>query len=291
MAATDADLGAPNELSDEEREAVEHLLYRLADDEFVVAERYTEWQVKAPTLESDLALSNIAQDELGHARLWYDLLEDFGYEEADLVWERPADEWSHSTLVELPYEEGDWADAVVRSYLYDTAERIRLSALEESSYARIRDRVGKVLGEEDYHTQHATRWMERLAEEEDSRERLQDAVTRLMPYALTLFAPTGEVVEDRIDELGLRSEPLVAMREEWLDTVEPFLQDLGLHVDDAELPEQYDVGHGGIDLPDAVGRDQSHTTHWDDLYADFTHTYRELGRTSASRIMKDPDQA
>ena len=87
MAATDADFAVPADLSDEEREAVEHLLYRLADDEFVVAERYTEWQVKAPTLESDLALSNIAQDELGHARLWYDLLEDFGYEEADLVWE------------------------------------------------------------------------------------------------------------------------------------------------------------------------------------------------------------
>ena len=62
------------DLDDEERAAAEALLFRLADDEFVLAERYTEWQVRSPTLESDLALSNIAQDELGHARVWFDAL-------------------------------------------------------------------------------------------------------------------------------------------------------------------------------------------------------------------------
>src|SRR6056297_3037839 len=146
--ATADQLSGPDDLSEEEREAVEHLLFRLADDEFVAAERYTEWQVESPTLESDLALSNIAQDELGHARLWYDLLEDFGYDEPDLVWERPADEWHQSTLTELSFEEGDWADLIVRTYLYDTAEAVRLEALEESSYPRIRDRIAKIRGEE-----------------------------------------------------------------------------------------------------------------------------------------------
>ena len=52
MAPTDpVPLGRPDELSDDQREAVETLLFRLADDEFVLAERYTEWQVVAPTLE------------------------------------------------------------------------------------------------------------------------------------------------------------------------------------------------------------------------------------------------
>ncbi|MFW6449399.1 MAG: Phenylacetic acid catabolic protein, partial [Halobacteriota archaeon] len=60
----------PEALDDLERHALETLMVRLGDDEFVLAERYTEWQVRAPSLESDLALSNIAQDELGHARLW-----------------------------------------------------------------------------------------------------------------------------------------------------------------------------------------------------------------------------
>jgi len=289
MATTDADLGTPGDLDDDEREAVETLLYRLADDEFVLAERYTEWQVRAPTLESDLALSNIAQDELGHARLYYDLLEDFGPDESDLIWERPAGEWRHSTLVELPFAEGDWADAILRSYLYDVAEAIRLAALADSSYARIRDRVGKIRGEEDFHREHAERWMERLTSDERGRERMQDAVDRLLPHGLTLFAPTDEEIEARIDDLGLRTATLDEMREQWLDTVVPYLEDLDLHVGDAELPAEYDASHDDVELPDAIGRDQSHTDAWSELYEDFTRTYDELDRESATRIMADPD--
>ncbi|WP_276301288.1 1,2-phenylacetyl-CoA epoxidase subunit PaaC [Halorussus lipolyticus] len=283
-------LAGPDELSDDEQEAVETLLFRLADDEFVIAERYTEWQVRAPTLESDLALANIAQDELGHARLWYDLLQDFGPDEPDLIWERPPDEWRHSTLVELPFEEGDWADPILRSYLYDVAEEIRLEALVDSSYARIRDRVGKIQGEEDYHREHAQNWLERLTDDDEGTRRVQQALDRLLPYALTIFAPTDEDIEARIDELGLRTESLADMREEWLDTVVPYLEGLGLSVDEAELPEQYDTHHEGLELPDELGRDRTHTDDWDVLWDEFTNTYRDLGRSEATRIMKDPDE-
>ncbi|KAB1191114.1 MULTISPECIES: 1,2-phenylacetyl-CoA epoxidase subunit PaaC [Haloferax] len=282
-------LPGPQDLTDEQREAVEMLLYRLADDEFVIAERYTEWQVRAPTIESDLSVANIAQDELGHARLWYDLLEDFGYEEPDLIWEREAGDWRHSTLCELPFGEGDWADFVVRSYLYDEAEFVRVKALEGSSYPRLADRVEKVLAEERYHREHARSWLERLCEDDDSRARVQDAVDRLLPYALTLFSPTDEEIEARIDELGLRTENLLSMREAWLDEVVPTLESAGLHVEEAELPEQYDVHHVDFDLPDETGRDQSHTDYWFDLFDEFTKSYRELGRHSAMKIMKDPD--
>ncbi|WP_255169865.1 1,2-phenylacetyl-CoA epoxidase subunit PaaC [Natrononativus amylolyticus] len=291
MAAVDS-LADPADLSEEEREAVETLLYRLADDEFVLAERYTEWQVRSPTLESDLALSNIAQDELGHARLWYDLLEDFGYEESELLWERDPATFRHSSLVELPFESGDWADPILRSYLYDEAEHLRLEALEDSSYDRIRDRVGKVQGEENYHREHATSWLERLTETDDGRERVQAAVDRLFPHALTLFEPCAPrddesraaEVESRIDDLGIRTRSLEEMGEEWLETVVPFLESLGL---ETPVSERHEVTED--DLPEARGRDGSHVEEWYDLYDEFTHTYRELGRTKADRIMEDPD--
>lgn len=277
-------LSGPADLADDERQAVETLLYRLADDEFVLAERYTEWQVRSPTLESDLALSNIAQDELGHARLWYDLLEDFGYEEADLIWERDPADFRHATLVELPFEGGDWADAIVRSYLYDEAEHLRLEALEESSYPRIVDRVGKVQAEERYHREHATNWLERLAETDEGRARLQTALDRVFPHALTLFEPVDPDIERRIDEYGIRTRSLEDMGEQWLETVVPFLESLGL-----EVPLSSDRTVTAEDLPSHVGRDGSHTDDWFDLHDDFTHTYRELGRDSADRIMPDPD--
>ena len=277
-------LGTPAELDERERAAVESLLYRLADDELVIGERYTEWQVRAPTLESDLALSNIAQDEFGHARLWYDLLEDFGYTEADLIFERPSEDFRHSTLCELPFEEGDWADAIVRSYLYDMAEVLRLEAIAGTSYPRLADRVEKVLQEERYHREHAQNWLERLTSGEEGRDRVQVAVDRLFPHALTLFVPSEN--EADIEEFGLRTESLDALREQWLDTVVPFLSSLGV-----DVPKE--AREGDIDslLSDTVGRDGSHTEAWPELHDEMTSTYRELDRTEAHRIMPDPDEA
>jgi ring-1,2-phenylacetyl-CoA epoxidase subunit PaaC len=264
-------LDAVETLTDREQAAVGTQLRRLADDELVVAERYTYWQVRAPTLESDIALSNIAQDELGHARLWYELLQRFGYDETELIWERDPAAFRHSTLAELPFAEGDWADAVVRSYLYDVAEDIRVHALEESSVPAIRDRVGKVLGEEDYHLDHADSWLDRLAADGEGRASLQDALDRLYPHALTLFAPAGDI-EDDIEMLGIRTATLDEMREEWLTRVHGTLDDLGLTVPDA-------------DMPDPVGRDGAHTDHWHALHDEMTETYDHLERDSATTIM------
>jgi ring-1,2-phenylacetyl-CoA epoxidase subunit PaaC len=283
MATADADtLDSPEALTDRQQEAVESLLYRLADDEFVAAERYTYWQVRAPTLESDLALANIAQDEYGHARLWYDLLEDFGYTEPELLFERAPAAFRHATLVELPFAEGDWADAIVRTYLYDVAERLRLRALEDSSYRRITDRIGKIIDEEDYHVDHAESWLERLAADEDGRDRLQTAVDRLFPHALTLFEPSEH--EADIVDFGLRTEPLDELGEEWLERVVPRLDSLGLRT---PVPEDGTITEAV--LPDVRGRDGTHTDHWSALHDDFTHTYRDLGRTEATTIMPDPD--
>lgn len=264
-------LDAAGTLSERKRAAIEAQLRRLADDELVIAERYTYWQVRAPTLESDIALANIAQDELGHARLWYELLGRFGYDETDLIWERDPAEFRHSTLAELPFEEGDWADAVVRSYLYDVAEDIRIRALEESSVPAIRDRVEKVLGEEDYHLDHADSWLDRLAADEAGQTSLQDALDRLFPHALTLFAPAGDI-EDDIEMLGIRTARLSEMREEWLTRVEGTLEGIGLTMPDAEMPEP-------------AGRDGTHTDHWAALHEEMTETYNHLERDSATTIM------
>ncbi|QLD87706.1 phenylacetate-CoA oxygenase subunit PaaC [Natronomonas salina] len=289
----EASLGGPDDLSERERAAVESELRCLADDEFVLAERYTEWQVRGPTLESDIGVANIAQDELGHARLWYDLLEDFGYDQVDLVWERDPSDFRHATLVERPFETGDWADCVVRGYLYDTYERLRLESLEGTTYPRIADRVGKVLGEEDYHREHAHNWLERLSEDggtpegsrgggeaAEGRRRLQDALDRLFPHALTMFEPTEH--ESDVIELGVRPDPLADLRDDWRAIVTSFLTGLDLDVPGGE----YDAL-----LPDERGRDGTHTDAWESLYDEFTFTYRQLGRSEAPSLMPDPDEA
>ena len=273
-------LGGPQELSDRERTAVEALLRGMADDEFVLAERYIEWQVESPTLESDLAIANIAQDEYGHARLWYDLLEDFGATEEALIWEAQPSEFRHATLVELPFAEGDWADAVLRGYLFDVHERNLLDALAGSAYPRIADRVDKVQREEGYHLEHGRNWLERLCDDEPGRQRVQAALDRLFPHALTLFEPLAE--EADIVDLGLRTESIDDLREAWLDEVVPYLDSLGLTAPVAD-------GEVLVEAPEARGRDGDHTDHWPALFEEFTFTYHDLGYAEPPHLMEDPD--
>ncbi len=270
----------PRDLSERERAAVVAELETLADDQFVVAERYIDWQTRGPTLEADIAVANIAQDEYGHARLWYDLLEDLGRAEEELIWERDPDAFRHATLLELDYGKGDWADCVLRGYLYDTFESLHLESLDGSTYPRIADRLGKVRGEENYHLEHTESWLDRLTEDvapgDEALVRLQDALDRLYPHALTMFEPTEE--EEAILDLGVRSTPLAELREDWLAVTTPFLAGLGLDVPEPRLPES------GV-----RGRDGSHTDDWRGLYDEFTYTYEMLGREPA-KLMVDPDE-
>jgi ring-1,2-phenylacetyl-CoA epoxidase subunit PaaC len=165
---------------------------------------------------------------------------------------------------------------VTLSYLYDVAEDVRLSALENSSYEIIRNRTSRIQGEEGYHVEHAESWLERMAQDSDASQRVQKAIDYLYPYALTLFEPVGDVEED-IEELGVRTMTLDEMREEWEDRITDFLTELGFEVPADEEPAT------------PVGRDNQHTEHWEELYEEMTSAYRNLGRHKATRIMEKGD--
>jgi ring-1,2-phenylacetyl-CoA epoxidase subunit PaaC len=149
---------------------VNELLLGLADDELVIGWRDSEWTGIAPMLEEDVAFSSIAQNEIGHARAFYELLA----EDADaLAFDRSPEEYRCAPLVQLHLL--DWAHTIARRWLYEAADEIRISALkEELPLARKIDR------EEVYHRMHAEMWHERLQDE----QRFRDAVEELWPYAL-----------------------------------------------------------------------------------------------------------
>ncbi|MEA2577239.1 MAG: ring,2-phenylacetyl-CoA epoxidase subunit PaaC, partial [Chloroflexota bacterium] len=48
-------------------EGLDEILRSMADDEFVIGFSDSEWTGIAPLLEEDIAMSSLAQDELGHA--------------------------------------------------------------------------------------------------------------------------------------------------------------------------------------------------------------------------------
>jgi len=185
----------------------EQLLLGLADDELVIGWRDSEWTGIAPLLEEDVAFSSIAQNEIGHARAVYELLTD----DADaLAFDRALDEYMCAPLVELRLL--DWAHAIARRWLYETADEIRITALMDELPL-----AAKINREEAYHRMHAEMWHERLRDE----PRFRAAVEELWPYAL------GVLPTDQREELSARVDlPLV-------DAVER-----GTHTD--ELPELWE---------------------------------------------------
>ena len=104
----------------------------MADDEFVIGFSDSEWTGIAPLLEEDIAMSSLAQDELGHAQALYGLLAEVtGAPDADtLAYDREPAEYRHARL--LDHGRGDWAMTIARRYLYETADAVRLDALTSS---------------------------------------------------------------------------------------------------------------------------------------------------------------
>ncbi len=175
------------------RSALGDYLLALADDELILAHRNSEWCGHAPILEEDIAFANLALDEMGHALIWYRLLSEVRGEDPDrypdeLVYTRTAPEFRNVQLVEQP--KGDWAYTLVRQFVFDALEAVRLERLVDSSYPPLAQAAAKIQGEEFYHLRHTRAWVHRLGlGTEESHRRMQAAVEAVWPDALQLIAP------------------------------------------------------------------------------------------------------
>ena len=219
------------------REAVKNLLYRIADDELIIGHRNSEWTGHGPILEADIAFSSMAQDEMGHAQVFYDLLHQLGETDPDrLAFGRKSREFRCASLVSLP--KTDWAFSIMRQFLYDAAETVRLHALTESSLVPLAQIAIKLRGEEKYHLMHGRTWVVRLGiGTDESRARMQSALNVLYPHALGLFEPTE--FDETLAQTGIqpREEEL---RDQWESAVSPVLKEAKLRA-----PENANPVYGG----------------------------------------------
>jgi ring-1,2-phenylacetyl-CoA epoxidase subunit PaaC len=213
------------------RAALAELLLTLADDEFVIGYWDSEWTGIAPMLEEDVAMSSVSQDEIGHARAWYELLAGLTDDDADrIAYGRAPEDYRHAAL--MNHARTDWAFTVARRFLYEHADAERLGALARSSHAPLAELAAKMRREETYHLMHFDVWVRRLAEAGgDARDRLVAALERLWPDAASVFTPLSG--EARLVEAGILPEPMDALRARWLERVSAVLEPLGLPVGDA----------------------------------------------------------
>ncbi|GAB4410910.1 MAG: phenylacetate-CoA oxygenase subunit PaaC [Bacteroidia bacterium] len=240
-------------------EAIKDLLYRLADDKLIMGHRHSEWIGIGPILEEDIAFASMAQDEVGHAQAYYMLLHELGEAEPDtLAFQRSAAQFRCCHLVEYPI--GDYAFSLVRHYLFDTADQVRLAHLVDASYQPLAQLARKLAREEKYHQLHARTFMQQLGRAGgEARARLQTALDEAYPLALGLFEPT--VHTDTLARTGVQPHEDKLMKT-WRVATGEFLQGCGLHAPTPGDPVEYFGGRSGY-----------HTPHLEALLAEMTEVF------------------
>src|SRR5438270_11370263 len=137
------------------------MLSSLADNKQAVGRRYAYWCNGAPALEAAVAAAAMTQDELGHARTLYPLLDNFAQAEADPSQIEPMTRTLHYWLAFLDQDFQGWSDFVATNFLLDTALTTFFAAAQESSYEPLRQRSRKIVQEERIHAMHAEGWVRR----------------------------------------------------------------------------------------------------------------------------------
>jgi ring-1,2-phenylacetyl-CoA epoxidase subunit PaaC len=174
---------------------------RLGDDALILAQRLGHWISRAPELEEDVALGNIALDQLGHARSFLTYAggalpneDGTARTEDDLAYFRREHEFRSAHLFEQP--NGDFAVTIARQFVVSYYQFELYRRLTESADATLAAIAAKAVKEVDYHRDHSTQWVLRLAQGTDeSRTRMIHGLKLIWPYV-------GELFED--DELVTR---------------------------------------------------------------------------------------
>lgn len=233
-------------------------LLGLGDDALILAQRLGEWITRAPQIEEDIALGNIALDLLGQARVLLahaGEVEGAGRDEDALAFLRDEREFRNVCLVEIP--NGDFAVTMARQLVFSAYQYELWTALRRSTEPVLADLAAKAVKEVAYHRDHATQWVLRLGDGTDEgHRRMQAGLDRVWPYVEELFAP-----DDVAAQLpGVAADP-AALREPWAAYVEDVLARATLTV---PTPTWRSRG----------GRQGLHTEHLGHLLPEMQHLHR-----------------
>ncbi len=235
---------------------------RLGDDALVLGQRLCQWITRAPTIDEDLALSNIALDLIGHARILLaraGRLDGTGRTEDDLAYTRREREFTNALLTELP--NGDFATTVARQLAYTHYAVLHYEALAQCADTELAAFGTRAAKEVAFHRLHADRWTVTLGRgTDDSARRMRHALDRVWPY-------TGELFEEdealrRLAGSGAVPSP-APLRGTWLARVTAVVTEAGLPV-----PEPTWSATGG--------RSGLHTEEFGPLIAELQSVHRQF---------------
>jgi ring-1,2-phenylacetyl-CoA epoxidase subunit PaaC len=243
-----------------DKEALFHYVLALGDDALTLGHRLSEWCSNGPFLEEDLALTNVALDYIGRARMFYTYaaeVEGRDRTEDDLAYLRDCRDFRNFLITELP--RGDFAFTMARQLILDVFNLEFLQALSGSDDATLAGIAAKAVKESRYHLRRSRDWAMRLGDgTEESHSRMQKAMDDLWGYTPELFEMDEQ--EQALAAAGVAVDRGL-LRDRWDEAMDAILQEATL----ARPVEEWSI---------RGGREGMHTEHLGYLLADLQFLQR-----------------
>lgn len=235
-------------------------IIEIADNSLILGQRMGELCGHGPSLETDIACTNISLDLLGQVRSYYQYAAKIagdGRDEDDIAMLRKEHEYLNVLLVEQPNT--DFGYIMARQFLFDVYHLLFLNELQKSKDLTLLAIAAKSVKEVSYHQRFSSDWIKRLGDgTEESHERIQNAINDLWTYTDELFHLTEAVKAMLKEGIGV---DVTKLKNTYYETVKSILEEATL-----SIPESKYFQKGG-----KLG---THTEHMGYLLADLQYMQR-----------------
>lgn len=164
----------------------------VADNSLILGQRIGELCGHGPSLETDIACTNVSLDLFGQVRSYFQYAAEIageGKTEDDIAFLRREREYKNVLLVEQPNT--DFAYIIVRQFLFDVYHLLFLQQLQNSTDETLVAIAKKSIKEVSYHERFSSDWIKRLGDgTEVSNQKIQEAINNLWTYTDELFHQT-----------------------------------------------------------------------------------------------------
>jgi ring-1,2-phenylacetyl-CoA epoxidase subunit PaaC len=232
----------------------------IADNSLILGQRLGELCGHGPSLETDIACTNISLDLFGQVRSYFQYAAKIAGDqrtEDDITMLRKEREYKNVLLVEQPNT--NFAYTIGRQFLFDVYHLAFLSELQKSKDLTLSAIANKCVKEVSYHERFSSDWVKRLGDgTEESNKKMQEAVNDLWTYTDELFHQTE--ADKAMVTLGIGVD-VTKLKEKYYKQVSELLEEANL-----EVPESKWFQKGG--------KDGIHTEHLGYLLSDLQYMQR-----------------
>ena len=208
-------------------------IFGIADNSLILGQRLGELCGHGPSLETDIALTNISLDLLGQTRSYYQYvakLQGGDATEDTVAFLRLEREYKNVLLVEQPNT--DFAYSIAKQFLFDVFHLSLLTELQNSKDDMLKAIANKSIKEVSYHVRFSSDWIKRLGDgTEESHQKIQTAINDLWIFTDELFHQTDADKEMVKQGIGI---DVTLLKEDYNKKINSILEEATLEIPQVE---------------------------------------------------------